>query len=512
MVNLSELYPRSNEPASDHDGDARRFDLGVTSLTGAKIAIFVGTVVLIGWALRIHILTTFLPGPRATQPVTAACLVLAGYGLVALQQSRPWRISASAALALVILISLHALLKHITGADLGMDNPLFPQAVLDQPQAYTYPGRPSAPTATAFLLVAVTACFQRVNARPAGRVYSTFATVALGFIVMAMLSHLFRVEQLTGLLGFSQLGIPTAIGLCGLSVTLLALRPDAGWVRQLVSGSVGASAARWLLPAIVVLPVAVAWVAYQGHLKGLYSFAFSLSLTTLVTVGLLVAFTLRLASQLDKLAAARDNLLHAQEGERRRIARDLHDSALQQLVSLQFDIMQLKPKVNDPAAGKLLSHCSASVREIQDEIRTMAFINHPPSLAAEGIGTALAKLAAGFAKRSGLKVESSIGEIGGTCRSIEATLYRVAQEALTNVHRHSRATKVKLGLEATDDRIDLTIEDDGVGFEQDALARSAPLGVGVLGMIERVRELGGSLSIHKLPKGTSVTASLPYTA
>ena len=510
MATAIELDTYSIEPVVDYDGNAQRYGLGITSLIGANVAIFVGAVVLIGWALGAHALTTFLPGPRATQPMTAVCLVLAGYALIALQQSRFWRSTGVAALTLVMLISVQALSKHLTGADLGLDNPIFSRAVLDQPNAYAHPGRPSAPTATAFLLIGLAACFQRMKSRAGGLAYSTCATASLAFVGLALLSHLFQVEQLTGLLGFSQLGIPTAIGLCGLSVSLLALRPDVGWVKRLVGETVGASAARWMLPAITILPVTVAWVAYEGYQIGLYSLAFSLSLTTLVTVGLLAGFTVHTASQLNKLAAVHNDLLHAQEDERRRMARDLHDSASQLLVSLQFDIIQLKQGAIDPAAIKLLSECSTIIREIQNEIRAMTFINHPPTLATKGIGTALAKLVAGFAKRTGLEVESFINEIRVTSRTNEETLYRIAQEALANVHRHSGATKVKLRLEARDHFIVLTIEDDGIGFDQDVSAKTASLGVGIMGMKERVKELGGSLAIRKLAKGTSVTASLPY--
>lgn len=510
MATPSECVPPVVESVVDQDDGLQCHDLELISLTGASAGIFVGAIVLVGWALGADALTTFLPGPRATQPMTAVCLILAGYSLIALKQSRFWQLTGVATLALVMLLSLHALLKHITGTDLGLDNPLFPQTVLDQPKYYAHPGRPSAPTATAFVLIGIAVCLRRNKSRAGRFAYSAFATAVLAFVGLALIGDLLRAEQLTGLLAFSQVGIPTAIGLCGLSVSLLAVRPDVGWVKQVVGETIGASAARSLLLAVVALPVVVHWAAYRGYEAGLYSFAFSLSLDVLVTVLVLAGFTLRIATQIDRLAAVRGHLLHVQDDERRRMARDLHDSASQLLVSLQLDLAHLKRRMTDLDADQLLSECSSSVREIQNEIRTMAFINHPVSLETEDIGTAISKLAAGFAKRSGLEVESFIGKICPTSQNGDAALYRIAQEALANVHRHSGARKVKLRLDARDKLINLSVEDDGIGFDQDD--KSAPLGVGILGMTERVEELGGRLSIRKLAHGTSVTASIPCIA
>lgn len=491
-------------------GNVRGQVANKTCLAGASIAILFGAVVLAGWTLAAPLLTTIVPGTRATQPLTAVCLILSGFALIGLRQSRGWRMGAFWALALVGLISIQALFQHFTGTDLGTDRLLFATRVATQPFSYAHPGRPAAPTATAFILVSGAACLARANSRAMGLAYSILATAVVLLVAITLLSDLFHVVQLTGPLAFTQVGIPTALGLGGLSVSLLALHPNVGWVRHLVGEKVGAVAARWLLPVVILCPVAVAWVAFQGNQAGFYSSAFSLALTTVVTIVLLAGFTLRVASQIDRLSALQGQLLHAQEEERRRMARDLHDSASQLLVALQLNLLQIKLERAGPNLDKLLADCSTLLDQIQNEIRTFSFIHHPPSLAIEGIGKALEKLAAGFAKRSGLGVETFINEIREPSRNVEATLYRIAQEALANIHRHAGATLVKLWLAGRDSFIDLTIEDDGIGFDLDVSTAPTPLGVGITGMKERVAELGGSLSIRKLKKGSSVTVSLPY--
>ena len=158
-------------------------------------------------------------------------------------------------------------------------------------------------------------------------------------------------------------------------------------------------------------------------------------------------------------------LLRAQEDERRRIARELHDSASQLLVGVQLNLMQLKRDIAGPDTDRLLADCATTVDRIQNEFRTFAFIHHPPPLGTEGIGTAIGKLMGGFAKRTGLQVEMFIDEIRETSHGIEATLYRVAEEALANIYRHAKATSVKLWLIGADTCVHLVISDDGIGFD-----------------------------------------------
>ena len=202
-------------------------------------------------------------------------------------------------------------------------------------------------------------------------------------------------------------------------------------------------------------------------------------------------------------------LLRAQEAERRRMARDLHDSTAQSLVALQLNLGRLSRQYVGPDAEAVVAECREAIQEVHREIRALSFIAHPPSPAAKGLEDALETLAAGFAKRAGFEVEVQCSDVGTASASVEATIYRVAQEGLSNVHRHASADRVQVRLAGTECCLHLLIIDDGVGFDPPMTNGKRGLGVGVRGMTERVRELGGRLILKRLPKGTLLWAVLP---
>ena len=201
-------------------------------------------------------------------------------------------------------------------------------------------------------------------------------------------------------------------------------------------------------------------------------------------------------------------LLRAQELERRRIARELHDSTAQMLVVLQLDLSHLARNA-DPATESGIASCSEMVQQIQQEIRTFSFLAHPPELEANNLAHALGALARGFAARTGLEIEVDLCECGELSASVEAAMYRISQEALANIHRHAGAKHATVRLIARR-YLHLTIGDDGNGFDPVASKCTQKLGVGVIGMRERLRELGGRLWIDRKPTGTSLTVSLPH--
>ena len=201
-------------------------------------------------------------------------------------------------------------------------------------------------------------------------------------------------------------------------------------------------------------------------------------------------------------------VLKAQEDERRRIARELHDSTSQQLVVLQFNLMNLGQRRGSEAED-LLSECKNVVKDIQREIRSFSYIAHPPSLSLNGLAGAVETLAAGFAFRVGLKVDLQISDVGEASASVEAAIYRLVQEALSNVHRHASASGAMVRLVGTDRYIHLVVSDDGTGFDIHKVRHGASVGVGILGMEERVRELGGRFSIRRIEERTVLSASLP---
>jgi two-component system, NarL family, sensor kinase len=204
----------------------------------------------------------------------------------------------------------------------------------------------------------------------------------------------------------------------------------------------------------------------------------------------------------------RSQLLQAQEGERRRMARELHDSTSQNLIALQINLSQLSRLEYDGETASIVKECRQVVQEMQREIRAFSFIAHPPTLIPNNLALALEKLVNGFAARTGIEIDLSISNVGEVSASVETAIYRVSQEALTNIHRHASATRAIFRLIPRERYLHLLIRDDGIGTP---VSPGVPgeAGVGVVGMEERIRELGGRLSVRHAVAGTTLTAVIP---
>jgi signal transduction histidine kinase len=206
---------------------------------------------------------------------------------------------------------------------------------------------------------------------------------------------------------------------------------------------------------------------------------------------------------------AGSQVLRAQEDERRRMARELHDSTSQMLVSLRFGLSRLARGNIGPESITIIDECKQTLQEIQREIRTFSFVAHPPSLTANSLAVALQNLTSGFANRTGLEIEVDVADCGEASASVEATIYRLAQEALANIHRHAEATRAVVRLVGRARCLHLIIGDNGVGINAVDSPSGKSIGVGVMGMRERVHELGGRISIRRVLQGTVLTVSLP---
>jgi len=220
----------------------------------------------------------------------------------------------------------------------------------------------------------------------------------------------------------------------------------------------------------------------------------------------------RALNELQELAAT---LVQLQDDERRRIGRELHDSTGQNLAALELALTRLvqvvKPSLK--SADALLSECVTLARQCTNEIRTAAYLLHPPLLDEIGLLSALRWLADGLRQRSHLQIELELPEtMNRLPPEQELVIFRVAQEALTNVHRHSHSPSVIIRLLEQDDAIILEVEDEGhgilVGGSAGTVEDVAALGVGLAGMRERMRQLGGALSVNTSPRGTTVQAKL----
>jgi signal transduction histidine kinase len=204
-----------------------------------------------------------------------------------------------------------------------------------------------------------------------------------------------------------------------------------------------------------------------------------------------------------------------QDEERRRIARDLHDSTGQMLAAIKMTTGMLEQIGRDvPGFARLLDDLKLFADEALRDIRTTAYLLHPPLLDEAGIASAARWFVEGFAKRSGIAVQCDIPDnLQRPIRNCELVLFRILQETLTNVHRHSGASVAKVSLVLDGEQLKLEINDDGNGIPEERLKHlnhsAEGAGVGIAGMRERVRELGGVLELHSGSTGTTVRAVVP---
>jgi PAS domain S-box-containing protein len=208
-------------------------------------------------------------------------------------------------------------------------------------------------------------------------------------------------------------------------------------------------------------------------------------------------------------------VLKAQDDERRRIARELHDSTLQDLFVVSINLGQLEEhmKGRDRSSENLISDSLAVLSKATRDLRTLAYLLHPPTLDKFGLAGALRDYLRGFAERSGIKVELDCPDEAPRCpEEVEAALFRVAQESLANVHHHSGSDSVLVRLARTGGNMELAIIDRGRGLPDGLLEgkpTSARIGVGIPGMRQRMHQLGGALTITSNTSGTTVGAIVP---
>ncbi len=219
----------------------------------------------------------------------------------------------------------------------------------------------------------------------------------------------------------------------------------------------------------------------------------------------------------DELRQLSGKLMRLQDAERRRFARELHDSTAQNLSALQMLLSKIEPLVE--AADDKTKTAFREIRSLTDlslkEVRTISYLLHPPLLDEVGLIFALRWYVDGFMARTEIVVRLDVPEfLQRLTPDIETTIFRIVQEALGNVHRHSGAKRVWIRLEVNAEAIHLEIRDDGRGMPVDAsgspLRSSRLAGVGIAGMRERLRQFGGKLYVDSGREGTLIKAVLPW--
>jgi two-component system sensor histidine kinase UhpB len=202
-------------------------------------------------------------------------------------------------------------------------------------------------------------------------------------------------------------------------------------------------------------------------------------------------------------------VMRAQEEERRRLARDLHDEVNQALTAILLRLEALAQE-SPPAHAQEMGELKRLVNQAMDELLNLARQLRPSALDDHGLVPAIDAQLKRFAARTGVEVRMQAqGDVESLGEDAQTAVYRVAQEALTNAERHAAATVVEVDLEVAEDRTELRVRDDGGGFDPGRATRAgdpASQGLGLRGMAERARLVGGELDVRSAPNGgTSVT-------
>lgn len=197
------------------------------------------------------------------------------------------------------------------------------------------------------------------------------------------------------------------------------------------------------------------------------------------------------------------------------MARDLHDSAGQTVAAMGMNLARLEEQIHKvgPGAVNLVKENQKLINDLSKEIRTISHLLHPPLLDELGLGSALRTYVEGFSARSNIKVDLEIpGEFGRLSEESETAIFRLVQECLTNIHRHSGSRVAAIRVSRSDGYVYIEVRDAGKGISNQKRAEleaTGNAGVGIRGMRERLRQLGGALEISSGANGTTINARLP---
>jgi PAS domain S-box-containing protein len=208
-------------------------------------------------------------------------------------------------------------------------------------------------------------------------------------------------------------------------------------------------------------------------------------------------------------------LLHAQDEERRRLARELHDSAGQVIAALSMTLAPVESENGKipPRTARAIKESLGLINDLSNQVRTIAHLLHPPLLDEVGLASGLRLFLEGFGERSKIKVTLEIpDQFERLPQELETTIFRIVQECLTNIHRHSGSQVARIRITRPDGQVRVEVADRGRGIppkKQKAMDSGGTAGVGIRGMRERARQLGGTLEINSGSQGTVIIARLP---
>lgn len=473
---------------------------------------------MLGWILDIHRLTDW-EGDGITIKFNASLAIFACGLAIILSVTAPKRTAIIRTLAATAaIIGLLTLFEHATGLNLGIDTLLF-----DEPhgaRATSAPGRMGMPSSLCATLIGSALTLISFRKFPGAA-----SLLGLGVVLIAWMpisGYVFDAPQLYSFVPFTNIALQTSFFLLFLGIGVVAAIPGHGLAEIFSRRDAGGALFRLLFLPLVIFSFGFTWLRLASINAGILDVASSGAIRAVLELAALIGLLWWVASNISRADTARQSerralseldthrrVSSAQESERRRIARDLHDSVGQELTALRLLLHSLPEKYGD----ENLQHIEKQAARIDTELSMLVWQLRPKVLDAFGLVAALDNFSRAWGANCGINVHflSSLPERRMES-NLETNLYRIAQEALNNIQKHARAKEVLISIKSLDGHIVLSVQDDGVGFREtdEPIHSTESGGFGLMGMRERAAMIGGQLEVETAPgEGTEITVRVP---
>jgi signal transduction histidine kinase len=420
------------------------------------------------------------------------------------------------------VIAAATFLEHITGISLGIDTLIFDEPL--NAVATVSPGRMGIPASLSLTFLGLALVFATVKRMR--RDAAMLAIISLCIAGLSLTGYLFGVNQLYSLPRFTGVALQTATMIAVLALGVIALVREHGIAATFLRDDAGGVMFRRLGLPVVVISLVLGSVRLYAQNVGYFDTAFGTAARTLAEVVLLLTLLWWTAESLSRSEArARDTsnvkaenetlrrIAIAQEAERRRIARDVHDHIGQSLTALRLKLDSLEKKIG--AASEFsdeMSRTCEQAKKLDADVSLLVWQMRPGVLDSHGLASALNSFVREWSVNHGIDVEfHATSSERRLSPEIETNLYRIIQEALNNILKHANATKVSITMNYLPDEAILVIEDNGAGFDTEARIHTTEgSGFGLIGMRERALLVGGKLEIESTPGGgTAILVRVP---
>ncbi len=491
----------------------------VISLTAGSLVVIGGGVSMLGWIAGIDRLTDWKGDGISIKLNPSICLTLLGLALVVMSY-RPDRWLFGRILAgFAVLIAAATLFENLSGVDLGIDN-LF---VREAPGALATgsPGRMGLPASTTITLLGT--AFFLSSFRKYRRAANVLGIAALCIALLSCLGYVFGSSMLYSIPKITGIAVQTAVMLVVLALGFIAVLPDVGIGAATWRNDAGGVVLRQMLLAVAAAPILLGLFVSLAIRSELFDLEFGIAVRTLVEIILftgLIWWTARKANlaETQQIAEAKARadartarlLIEAQDGERDRLARDLHDSIGAAVTGVRLALARYNlTHPGKDVMKKDLDAIAHQLEDLDDEVSTLAWQIKPAPLENLGLGAALKSVCGEWSARQGIEFECEISLEHQLPAEAEANMYRIVQEAVNNAVKHGKPNRIGVALASRPGSVVLSIEDDGIGFDQEGIVRSGK-GFGLVGMRERAALVGGKLEIESQPgAGTTILVRLP---